>query len=144
MSSRQLAEELLLKFKIKTSKSVICRTLKSKDDIMSLKMENDASKKRKHMLSKERYEFEKLLDSRLRKNFLKKKVRKKTWKIFKIYLIYLVKFIQPDHKCKFGVKSLTFLALINRNKKSTIFDFFQFCPLLVPSKFFWKKCFVPY
>ena len=45
MSSRQLAEEMLLKFDIKTSKSVICRTLKSRDDIMSLKMENEASKK---------------------------------------------------------------------------------------------------
>ena len=47
MSSRQLAEEMLLKFDIKTSKSVICRTLKSRDDIMSLKMENEASKKKK-------------------------------------------------------------------------------------------------
>ena len=77
MSSRQLAEELLLKFDIKTSKSVICRTLKSRDDIMSLKKENEASKKRKHMLSKDRCDFEKRLDSRLRKNFLKRKVRKK-------------------------------------------------------------------
>ena len=59
MSSRQLAEEMLLKFDIKTSKSVICRTLKSRDDIMSLKMENEALKKRKHMLSKERCDFEK-------------------------------------------------------------------------------------
>ena len=67
MSSRQLAEELLLKFDIKTSKSVICRTLESRDDIMSLKMENDASKKRKHILSKERCDFENRLDSRLRK-----------------------------------------------------------------------------
>ena len=74
MSYRQLAEELLLRFDIKTSKSVICRTLKTKDDIMSLKMENAASKKRKHMLTKGRCEFEKLLDSRLRKNFLKRKV----------------------------------------------------------------------
>ena len=59
MSSRQLAEEMLLEFNIKTSKSVICRTLKSRDDIMSLKMENEASKKRKHMLSRERCDFEK-------------------------------------------------------------------------------------
>ena len=59
MSSRQLAEEMLLKFDIKTSKSVICRTLKSRDDIMSLKMENEALKKRKHMLSKETCDFEK-------------------------------------------------------------------------------------
>ena len=47
MSSRQLAEEMLLEFDIKTSKSVICRTLKSRDDIMSLQMENEASKKKK-------------------------------------------------------------------------------------------------
>ena len=58
MSSRQLAEEMLLEFDIKTSKSVICRTLKSRDDIMSLKMENKALKKRKHMLSNERCDFE--------------------------------------------------------------------------------------
>ena len=44
---------------------------------MSLKMENEASKKRKHMLSKDRCDFEKRLDSRLRENFLKRKVRKK-------------------------------------------------------------------
>ena len=59
MSSRQLAEEMLLEFDIKTSKSVNCRTLKSRDDIMSLKMENEVSKKRKHILSKERCDFEK-------------------------------------------------------------------------------------
>ena len=47
MSSRQLAEDLLLKFDIKTSKSVICRTLKSTIEIMSLIMENGAAKKRK-------------------------------------------------------------------------------------------------
>ena len=77
MSSRQLAEELSLKFDIKTSKSVICRTLKLRDDIMSPKIENDASKKRKHMLSKERCDFKKRLEARISKNFLKRKVRKK-------------------------------------------------------------------
>ena len=44
MSYRQLAEKLLLKFDIKTSRSVICRTIKSKVEIMSLKMENDAAR----------------------------------------------------------------------------------------------------
>ena len=76
MSYRQLAEELLLKFDIKTSRSVICRTIKSKVEIMSLKMENDAAKKRKQMFNKGRIEFEKLLDSKLRKNFLKRMVKK--------------------------------------------------------------------
>ena len=62
MFYRQLAEELLLKFDIKTSRSVICRSIKSKVEIMSLKMKNDAAKKRKQMLNKGRIEFEKLLD----------------------------------------------------------------------------------
>ena len=43
---------------------------------MSLKMENDASEKRKHMLSKERCDSEKRLDSCLRKNFLKRRFEK--------------------------------------------------------------------
>ena len=47
MSSRQLAEEMLLKFDIKTSKSVICRTLKSRDDIMSLKKKKVATLRKK-------------------------------------------------------------------------------------------------
>ena len=47
MSCRRLSEELLLKFNIKTSRSVISRTLQSKDEIMSLQMENKASKKKK-------------------------------------------------------------------------------------------------
>ena len=76
MSYRQLAEELLLKFDIKTSRSVICRTIKSKVEIMSLKMENDAAKKRKQMYNKGRMEFRKLLDSKLRKKFLKRMVKK--------------------------------------------------------------------
>ena len=50
MSFRQLAEKLLLKFDIKTSKSVIFRTLKSRDVIMSLKMEDDSSKNRTHII----------------------------------------------------------------------------------------------
>ena len=84
MSSGQLAEEMLLKFDIKTSKSVICRTLKSRDDIMSLKKKKVATlrKKRKHMLSKERCDFEKRLDSRLRKTFLKRKKLEKNLKNF--------------------------------------------------------------
>ena len=47
MSYRRLSEELLLKFSIKTSRSVICRTLKAKDEIISLQMENPASKKKR-------------------------------------------------------------------------------------------------
>ena len=42
MSYRRLSEELLLKFNIKTSRSVICRRLKENDDIMSNQIENKA------------------------------------------------------------------------------------------------------
>ena len=49
MSYRRLSEKLLLKFSIKTSRSVICRTLKAKDEIMSLQMENTASKKKENI-----------------------------------------------------------------------------------------------
>ena len=69
MSYRKLAEEMLLKFDIKTSKLVICRTIKSKIEIMSLKMENDAARKKKQMFNKRRIEFEILFDPNLRKNF---------------------------------------------------------------------------
>ena len=73
MSSTQLVEESLLKFDIKTFKSVICRTIKWKVEIMSLKIENGAVKK---MFNKGRIAFEKLLDSSLFKNLFKRMVKK--------------------------------------------------------------------
>ena len=73
ISIRQLTTDLFLKYNIKTSKSVVFRTLKAKDELKEIRMDNKAIKNRKNMINKGRLEFEKVLDRNLRSKFLKKK-----------------------------------------------------------------------
>ena len=65
ISIRQLTTDLLLKYNIKTSKSVVFRTLKAKDELKEIRMDNKAIKNRKNMINKGRLEFEKVLDREL-------------------------------------------------------------------------------
>ena len=73
ISIRQLTTDLFLKYNIKTSKSVVFRTLKAKDELKEIRMDNKAIKNRKNMINKGRLEFEKVLDRNLRSKFLKRK-----------------------------------------------------------------------
>ena len=73
ISIRQLTTDLFLKYNIKTSKSVVFRTLKAKDELKEIRMDNKAIKNRKNMIYKGRLEFEKVLDRNLRSKFLKRK-----------------------------------------------------------------------
>ena len=73
ISIRQLTTDLFLKYNIKTSKSVVFRTLKAKDELKEIRMDNIAIKNRKNMINKGRLEFEKVLDRNLRSKFLKRK-----------------------------------------------------------------------
>ena len=73
ISIRQLTTDLFLKYNIKTSKSVVFRTLKAKDELKEIRMDNKAIKNRKNMINKGRLEFEKVLDRNLRSTFLKRK-----------------------------------------------------------------------
>ena len=73
ISIRQLTADLFLKYNIKTSKSVVFRTLKAKDELKEIRMDNKAIKNRKNMINKGRLEFEKVLDRNLRSKFLKRK-----------------------------------------------------------------------
>ena len=73
ISIRQLTTDLFLKYNIKTSKSVVFRTLKAKDELKEIRMDNKAIKNRKNMINKGRLEFEKVLDRNLRSKFLKSK-----------------------------------------------------------------------
>ena len=73
ISIRQLTTDLFLKYNIKTSKSVVFRTLKAKDELKEIRMDNKAIKNRKNMINKGRLEFEKVLDRYLRSKFLKRK-----------------------------------------------------------------------
>ena len=73
ISIRQLTTDLFLKYNIKTSKSVVFRTLKVKDELKEIRMDNIAIKNRKNMINKGRLEFEKVLDRNLRSKFLKRK-----------------------------------------------------------------------
>ena len=73
ISIRQLTTDLFLKYYIKTSKSVVFRTLKAKDELKEIRMDNKAIKNRKNMINKGRLEFEKVLDRNLRFKFLKRK-----------------------------------------------------------------------
>ena len=73
ISIRQLTTDLFLKYYIKTSKSVVFRTLKAKDELKEIRMDNKAIKNRKNMINKGRLEFEKVLDRNLRSKFLKRK-----------------------------------------------------------------------
>ena len=73
ISIRQLTADLFLKYNIKTSKSVVFRTLKAKDELKEIRMDNKAIKNRKNMINKGRLEFEKVLDRNLRFKFLKRK-----------------------------------------------------------------------
>ena len=71
---RDLVHDVNLKYGIKPSIGAIHNVLKSKENI--LENMKDATKfrlNRKRLISKERSDFESLLDSKLRKNFLKKK-----------------------------------------------------------------------
>ena len=70
---RDLIFDVNLKYGIKTSIRAIHRVLKFKEEI--LENTKDATKfglQRKRLISKERTDFESLLDSKLRENFLKK------------------------------------------------------------------------
>ena len=73
ISIRQLTTDLFLKYNIKTSKSVVFRTLKAKDELKEIRMDNKAIKNRKNMINKGRLKFEKVLDRNLRSKFLKRK-----------------------------------------------------------------------
>ena len=73
ISIRQLTTDLFFKYNIKTSKSVVFRTLKAKDELKEIRMDNKAIKNRKNMINKGRLEFEKVLDRYLRSKFLKRK-----------------------------------------------------------------------
>ena len=73
ISIRQLTTDLFLKYNIKTSKSVVFRTLKAKDELKEIRMDNKTIKNRKNMINKGRLEFEKVLDRNLRSKFLKRK-----------------------------------------------------------------------
>ena len=73
ISIRQLTTDLFLKYNIKTSKSVVFRTLKAKDELKEIRMDNKAIKNRKNMINKGRLESEKVLDRNLRSKFLKRK-----------------------------------------------------------------------
>ena len=73
ISIRQLTTDLFLKYNIKTSKSVVFRTLKAKDELKEIRMDNKAIKNQKNMINKGRLEFEKVLDRNLRSKFLKRK-----------------------------------------------------------------------
>ena len=73
ISIRQLTTDLFLKYNIKTSKSVVFRTLKARDELKEIRMDNKAIKNRKNMINKGRLEFEKVLDRNLRSKFLKRK-----------------------------------------------------------------------
>ena len=73
ISIRQLTTDLFLKYNIKTSKCVVFRTLKAKDELKEIRMDNKAIKNRKNMINKGRLEFEKVLDRYLRSKFLKRK-----------------------------------------------------------------------
>ena len=73
ISIRQLTTDLFLKYNIKTSKSVVFRTLKAKDELKEIRMDNKAIKNRKNMINKGRLEFEKVLDRNFRSKFLKRK-----------------------------------------------------------------------
>ena len=48
-----------MKFNLKMSKSVVFRTLKVKEELKEIKMDNKAIKNRKYMMNKGRLEFEK-------------------------------------------------------------------------------------
>ena len=74
ISIRQLTTDLFLKFNIKTSKSVVFRTLKAKEELKEIRMDSKAIKNRKYMMNKGRLEFEKVLDRNLRTKFVKRKV----------------------------------------------------------------------
>ena len=63
-----------MKFNIKTSKSVVFRTLKAKEELKEIRMDSKAIKNRKYMMNKGRLEFEKVLDRNLRTKFVKRKV----------------------------------------------------------------------
>ena len=71
ISLRQLTTDLFLKFNIKMSKSVVFRTLKAKDEVKEIRMDNKAIKNRKNMINKGRLEFEKVLDRNLRSRIRK-------------------------------------------------------------------------
>ena len=73
ISIRQLTTDLFLKFNIKTSKSVVFRTLKAKEELKEIRMDSKAIKNRKYMMNKGRLEFEKVLDRNLRTKFVKRK-----------------------------------------------------------------------
>ena len=49
---RQLTPDLFLKFNLKTSKSVVFRTLKAKEELKEIKMDSKAIKNRKLMRAK--------------------------------------------------------------------------------------------
>ena len=70
---KQLTTDLFLKFNKKTSKSVVFRTLKAKEELKEIRMDSKAIKNRKYMMNKGRLEFEKVLDRNLRTKFVKRK-----------------------------------------------------------------------
>ena len=73
ISIRQLTTDLFLKYNIKTSKSVVFRTLKAQEELIEIMMDCKAIKNRKYMINKGRLEFEKVLDRNLRTKFVKRK-----------------------------------------------------------------------
>ena len=79
---RDLVSDVYLNCGIKASIGAIHRVLKLKEEI--LENTKDATKfglQRKRLISKERTDFESLVDSKLRKNFLKKTINSNTAKI---------------------------------------------------------------
>ena len=75
LQAKQFLTDLFFKFNVKTSKSVVLRTLKAKEELKEIKMDSKAIKNRKYMMNKVRLEFEKVLDRNLGTKFVKKRLQ---------------------------------------------------------------------
>ena len=73
LQAKQFLTDLFFKFNVKTSKSVVLRTLKAKAELKEIRIDSKAIKNRKYMMNKGRLEIEKVLDRNLRTKFVKRK-----------------------------------------------------------------------